>query len=438
MSHNNCILLSLNLKDENIIFDQNYITYEDVKGVNSLVYHAKLTYIPHHCEKCGCIYSNRNQFEKHGFKPSLITLPKVSNMNAYLKLRKQRILCHECGSTFTLRTNIVEPNCYISNNTKLAIALEASDIISECDIAKRFNTSHSTVNRIINSYYEIHHPHRHKLPECLCFDEFKSVKSCDGAMSFIYCDAQTGEIIDIVEDRRLKNLITYFQRFSRETRLNVKVIVIDMYKPYISLIKSLFPNAKIVIDRFHIVQLISRALNKTRIRIMNNDHKNYTKFKNYWRLLLKNRNDLDIVNYRYYRCFRGMLCEEDVVNYLLDLNHELKSTYELYQDILNSIKNNDIERFNSIIDNIQIEYPNISSYMKTSIKTIKENYEYIINSLKYKYTNGVLEGINNKIKVIKRVAFGYRSFYHFKVRILIVHKLSKLIKYKKPGLSKTA
>ena len=438
MSHNYCILKSLNLKDENIIFDQNYITYEDVKGVNSLVYHAKLTYIPHHCEKCGCIYSNHNQFEKHGFKTSLITLPKVSNMNAYLKLRKQRILCHECGSTFTLRTNIVEPNCYISNNTKLAIALEASDIISECDIAKRFNTSHSTVNRIINSYYEIHHPHRHKLPECLCFDEFKSVKSCDGAMSFIYCDAQTGEIIDIVEDRRLKNLITYFQRFSRETRLNVKVIVIDMYKPYISLIKSVFPNAKILIDRFHIIQLISRALNKTRIKIMNNDPKNYNKLKNYWKLLLKNCTDLDILHYRHYRCFREMLCEEDVVNYLLELNKELKDTYELYQDLLNCIKNNDSERFNFIIDNIQTEYPNISSYMKIAIKSIKANYEYIINSLKYNYTNGVLEGINNKIKVIKRIAFGYRSFYHFKVRILIVHKLSKLIKHKKPGLSRSA
>jgi len=62
----------------------------------------------------------------------------------------------------------------------------------------------------------------------------------------------------------------------------------------------------------------------------------------------------------------------------------------------------------------------------------------IINSLKYNYTNGVLEGINNTIKVIKRIAFEYRSYYHFKVRILIVHKLSKLIKYKKPGLNRSA
>jgi len=75
MSHNNCILLSLNLKDENIIFNQNCVTYETVTGFKSLIYHAKLTYIPNHYEKCGCIYSNRNQFEKMVF--NLLLLPYI-------------------------------------------------------------------------------------------------------------------------------------------------------------------------------------------------------------------------------------------------------------------------------------------------------------------------------------------------------------------------
>ena len=61
--------------------------------------------------------------------------------------------------------------------------------------------------------------------------------------------------------------------------MNVKFIVIDMYSPYISLILKLFPNARIIIDKFHLVQLISRALNKTRINIMKKDKKNYKYFK---------------------------------------------------------------------------------------------------------------------------------------------------------------
>lgn len=58
-----------------------------------------------------------------------------------------------------------------------------------------------------------------------------------------------------------------------------------MYSPYITLIKNIFPNAKIIIDKFHIIQLLTQSLNKTRIKIMNSDVKNYSKLKKYWRLL---------------------------------------------------------------------------------------------------------------------------------------------------------
>ena len=56
------------------------------------------------------------------------------------------------------------------------------------------------------------------LPETICIDEFKSVKNIDGAMSFIFADYQTKNIIDIVEDRRLNSLTEYFSRFSLEAR----------------------------------------------------------------------------------------------------------------------------------------------------------------------------------------------------------------------------
>ena len=69
----------------------------------------------------------------------------------------------------------------------------------------------------------------------LCFDEFKSVKSAEGAMSFIFCDASNGKLIDIVEDRRLSTLKPYFMRFSKEAREGVTHVVIDMYAPYMTL-----------------------------------------------------------------------------------------------------------------------------------------------------------------------------------------------------------
>ena len=58
----------------------------------------------------------------------------------------------------------------------------------------------------------------------------------------------------------------YFSYYTHEVRSKVKLIVIDMYSPYDSLIKVMFPNANIIIDKFHLINLISTSLNKTRTR----------------------------------------------------------------------------------------------------------------------------------------------------------------------------
>ena len=206
-------------------------------------------------------------------------------------------------------------------------------------------------------------------------------------MSFIFCDADTKQIIDIVEDRRLSSLQAYFKRYTEEARSRVKHIVIDMYAPYISLIKELFPHAKIILDKFHLVQHISRAF-----------------------------------TYRSVYCFKQPMREIDILNFLLDLSPELKSTYDLYQDLLFALQTKNLDRFNHLLE---IEHPLISPELQTAFQTFKMYQSYIKNTLTTPYTNGPIEGINNKIKVIKRIAFGYRSFYHFKFRILMIQNLTK-------------
>ena len=71
----------------------------------------------------------------------------------------------------------------------------------------------------------------------------------------------------MVADRKLKSLKIILSLFF-ETQTKVKTVTIDMYEPYMSLIKQLFPNAKII-DRFHIVQSLNRALNMSRVHVMN-------------------------------------------------------------------------------------------------------------------------------------------------------------------------
>ena len=420
MSQLNYITDLLELKDNNIKFFDDCYFKENIKGIIYKVFEGYLSYKPDYCPKCGVVFDD--MFEKHGFIVSNIKLNPVSGYHTILRLHKQRYLCKHCHKAFTLSSPITNYGCFISNNVKYKIALDLTKKRSEKDIALDNDVSSNTVERVMDSFYETQKLYKYNLPEVLLFDEFKSVKSADGAMSFHMCNGITGQTIDIVEDRKLTNLIKYFYYYHYKARSRVKFIVIDMYSPYISLIKKMFPNASIVIDKFHLSQLISRSLNKTRINIMKKHKKHYRKFKRYWKLILKDRNDLDVSRWRRFTCFDSLMTEADVVNYLINIDKELKETYLAYQDILYALKH---KKYDLLSSCLYKNNPFISSYMKTSIKTLIEFLPYIKNTFKTDYHNGYIEGNNNFIKVIKRIAFGFRSFRRFKARILICKGLLK-------------
>lgn len=231
-------------------------------------------------------------------------------MNAFLILKKQRFYCKHCCSYFTAQINIVDADCHISNNSRLTIVNKATSIRSQKSIAKSCGVSNSTVSRIINHNAQaIKHMPFGSLPKHILMDEFKSVKQVDSAMSFIFCDTTSHKIIEIVRDRKLYSLKNYFFRFALKERNKVLTVTIDMYKPYISLIKEVFPNAQIIIDRFHIVQALNRALNMSRVSLMNtfriNNRPLYNKYKHYWKLLLTPFEDLNAISYRKLKLFKS-------------------------------------------------------------------------------------------------------------------------------------
>ena len=117
--------------------------------------------------------------------------------------------------------------------------------------------------------------------------------------------------------------------------------------------------------------------------------------------------------------------ESDVLHYILSLSDELKNTYNIYQDLLDAFKNDNFDLFHETINQ---KYTNISDYMLTSIKTLKEFSPYIKNTFKFHFNNGFIEGNNNFIKVIKKIAFGFRSFRRFKARIMICKGLFSIKK----------
>ena len=253
------------------------------------------------------------------------------------------------------------------------------------------------------------------------WDEFKATKDTKGKMAFIITDNDSGNIFDINDSRRSIDLEKYFRRYSKRQRDKVRLISTDFYSGYINIAKKLFKKADIVIDRFHIVTQVYVALNITRVKLCHKDNPNYNKLKNYWKIILKNQNDLSDKKF-YSKHFHKYITQKDIITYLINTDKTLKATYECYQGIINSIKNKDIKTFKKIIYN---NNKNISPKMKQAFKLYKDNIKYIKNSFKYDINNGRVEGTNNLIKAIKRIAFGYRKYDHFIARVFLIKGIIK-------------
>ena len=416
MSTNNYILNLLNIKDENI----HIITEckeKMMKGKNYKIIEGILTYNPKYCPCCGIINENTNDIIKWGFRKNcMVKIPKQGNCLTRLVLHKQRFLCKHCNNTFIAQTSLVNRNKNISNNTNLQIRLELMEKQSEKDIAKRMDVSVSVIDRILNeisSHTVLRHP---TLPKSMNWDEFKATKDTKGKMAFIITDNDSGNLFDIHDSRKSRDLEKYFRRYSKQERDNVKHISIDFYSGYIYLAKKLFKNADISIDRFHIVIQVYNALNSTQISLCKKNNPNYNKLKDYWKLIVKNEKDLSDEK-KYSKHFKKEISQKDIVKFLIHTDKTLKATYECYQGFINSLKENNFNKFKSITFN---QNKNISIKMKQSLKLYRENIKYIENSFKYDINNGIIEGTNNLIKCLKRIAFGYRKYNHFIARIFLI------------------
>ena len=427
MTHTDYTKKILNIEDENIYFYENCLEIVEIKGVKTKVFHGFLTYTPEYCPHCGVVNEGFDDIIKWNFKRNCkIKVTKVANYNTILLLDKQRFYCKHCNRTFTASTNVVDFHKQISNDTRLSIILELMNKGSEKDISIRNNVSTNSTNRILD---EISNDTIVKnnglLPEVLGIDEFSATKDTISKMAFIIVNQTNKNIFDINNSRHSNDIDKYFRNYSKKERDKVKFITLDLYKPYYKLMHSLFRNAILIPDRFHIVIQVRNALDKTRIKLCTKSNPNYSKLKKYWKLILKDKRELDKDNKKFQKCFKKEMSQYDIVSYLLNTNEELYETYQVYQSILYSIDTRNKNIFLSIINGKNLK---VSKYMKKAIKTFKNMKEYILNAFDYEYSNGIVEGTNNLIKQIKHTACGYSKFKHLKARIMLIKGLLNPIK----------
>ena len=204
----------LNLTDESLIFDNNWLSREARHSRAVNVISGRLTRVDRICPQCG--FSN---CVKNGTYQTISQLPEVERRPTYLKLKRERYICKNCQSTFSASTELVDDYCQISKQLKYQIAFDLKENRSRKDIAQFHHISENTVQRVLFSFTNNCRPNFQSLPTALCVDEFSSTSSCHTGMSFICADSQSKKIIDILPDRRLHVLISYFMKYSRKSRL---------------------------------------------------------------------------------------------------------------------------------------------------------------------------------------------------------------------------
>ena len=202
-----------------------------------------------------------------------------------------------------------------------------------------------------------------------------------------------------------------------------------MYEPYLLVQKAMFPKAKYVVDRFHYTRYIMDALDKVRIRLQKTfgyNSKEYRLLKNKKNisLLRKYSNDIDWWTYtrRYKNKHLVEILKFDLKQELLKIKDEFHDAYILKEIFLDLINHSDYkhaeEELKSWLEMVK-EY-NIPEMLEAA-STIENWLPYIVNSfIDKRFSNGFTEGLNNKIKVIKRVGFGYKDFRFFRLRILYI------------------
>ncbi|WP_148881748.1 ISL3 family transposase [Streptococcus sp. Marseille-P7376] len=375
---------------------------------------AKLDYPAPKCPHC------QGQMAKYDFqKESKIPYLECAGYKTLIRLRKRRFRCKDCGKMAVAETSLVKKNHQVATIVNQKIAQKLIEKVPMTAIAENLAVSTSTVIRKLKEFK--FKTDLNYLPEHMSWDEYSFKK---GKMSFIAQDFDSRKILAILDGRTQATIRNHFLRYSRQVRNGVKAITMDMFSPYYDIARKLFPNAKIVLDRFHIVQHLSRAMRRVRVQIMNQfDRKSheYKALKRYWKLLQQDSRKLS--HKRFYRpTFRMHLTNQEILEKLLSYSQELREHYEIYQLLLFHFQEKQAEHFFGLIEET---ISCINPIFQTVFKTFLKDKDKIINALELPYSNAKLEATNNLIKVIKRNAFGFRNFDNFRTRILITLNIKK-------------
>lgn len=371
---------------------------------NSVHLFCHLKRKPHKCPCCGKLTDKVHDYREQVIKD----IPNFGKL-FYIHLRKRRYRC-SCGKRFFENNSFLPRYHRITNRLSAYIIDKLRCEVSFTRVAKEVNLSVSTVIRIFD--FVSYSPQN--LPVALSIDEFKGNTNRE-KYQCILTDPVNKIVLDILPKRYEYYLTQYFNSFDKADREKVMYFVSDMWKPYANISSVWFKNATQIVDKYHWIRQVIwafEAVRKQEQKKFSKSHRKY--FKNSRKLLIKRFDYLSDE-------------QKQQVNIMLYASPILSTAHFYKEDFLKILdcKDRDAaktamsEWINSALD---CGIPQIVKCAKTMLNWLPG----ILNSFSSSITNGFTEGCNNKIKVLKRNAYGYRNFKRFRNRILHIFSHQKL------------
>lgn len=320
----------------------------------------------------------------------------------WLRIEKHRYYCKHCRKPFTEAVDGVWPRRRSTSHFRKTVARACEHYTNLSLVRKHHGCSSGFLYKV--HYDSLKTKLRERVqspwPEILGIDEhFFTRRNGYAEFATVFCDLKKRRLFEICKGKDAKSIFELLDQYPG--RENVKVVVIDLSNGYRSIVRRMFPNAKIIADKFHALRLLSPALMKLRKQI--NGNKLELKQR---RLLLRNREDL-----KYF--------EKVELDRFLSRHPALEELYEFKERLRTFYRSRNhrqarrhLEKF---IDDLAMSSQEAANILGRTLKRWKEE---LIAYFGNRWTNGFTEATNGTAKALQRRARGFRNFVNYRLKTL--------------------
>ena len=322
-----------------------------------------------------------------------------------LVIKAKRYKCPHCGRVFRESIEGLKPWHRSSMELRKLIAKRYRQGVSNKDIAKEFDVSESTVERIIHEQYEAEVKEKlgYSAPLIVGIDEHKIHKR---RFATTIVDLKNHRVYDVIEGKSEACIGARIRSYPG--RMQVKVVCMDLSSPYRSLVQRCFPNAKIVADRFHVIKLVLSTFME-----FCRDMQPEIRWKRHITGVL-----------RTHACNLSTT-QKSTLKAFLEANPIIAAAYDFKEKLCKLLNNKKrtkkqclalIRELKHCMEQMRNE---ATKHFQALAKTLSNWFEPIIRMFRFSKNNGITEGFHRKIKGIQRRGYGYRNFQNYKLRVLV-------------------